>query len=98
MTSRILRKAILLADSELEWVKQVSCLGHIFHADLLLDADMKRVMRSFNQQSNLLMSRFGRIYPNLRGNLHRPFCSYLYGIQIWGTEVKEKNLKELGQA
>lgn len=53
--------AILLADSELEWVGKLPYLSHVFQASSALDANVERVLVSNNQQSNLLLSLFGRI-------------------------------------
>ena len=82
---------IFLARVALEWADEFVYLGHVIHSDLSISKDMTRVKHSFNQQLNLLMSRFGRITPSLRGHLFKTFCTSLYGIQLWGNELKKEN-------
>lgn len=82
---------IFLAGVALEWADEFVYLGHVIHSDLSISKDMTRVKHSFNQQLNLLMSRFGRITPSLRGHLFKTFCTSLYGIQLWGNELKKEN-------
>ena len=83
-----------LLGRNLEYVQEVTYLGHVISADLKDESDIRRQYRSLCVRANMLSRRFGRCSDMVKSHLFRSYCISMYCAALW-SNYSQKSIKSL---
>ena len=75
--------AVSLQGQQLEWVDNITHLGHVLCNNCDDATDIRKRMSDFVCQVNYFLAKFGHLNVLFRSKLFTNFCLSLYGCQLW---------------
>ena len=82
-------------EMELQFVDQVTHLGHILHYDLNDKHDIIRATKDLLRKANCVLYKFSAADPFLKSFLLKSFCLSLYGSCLWSLSSPSINIMEI---